>query len=245
MTQSVVSKGHAYQYLEEGFVVLSGLIPKPVVQKAEDTMWRCIEETYGIRRADSTTWNKFKDPSAVDIRSSDPDLVACVTPEVLRAAAQLGGHDPAVYPSYQIWSRDKVDTMFPSDVDMIFAINVFPMPGPWQVMGAHIDGANDHMTFRGTWRIAVMIYLADIGPQGGGTIVWPRSHRKIEAMARSQPERYRFVGGLNQDARKLDLGEPFEVTAKQGDVLFFDGLCAHSKSVNLSSYPRFAIHMKW
>jgi ectoine hydroxylase-related dioxygenase (phytanoyl-CoA dioxygenase family) len=50
---------------------------------------------------------------------------------------------------------------------------------------------------------------------------------------------------LNQEIDRADLGEPVEVTAKAGDILFYHYLCAHSGSQNTTPHPRLALNHKW
>ena len=45
------------------------------------------------------------------------------------------------------------------------------------------------------FRVACMVYLSDVAPHGGGTVVWPGSHRKLEALARSDLDRYAEKNG--------------------------------------------------
>ena len=90
----------------------------------------------------------------------EPSLIACYTPQVLKAAAQLSGDDPA---TFRVPSR-------------AYAINVFPQSGEWQWPRPHIDHAikeAGHKTFPRAFRIAMMTYLSDVPPHGAGTIVWP------------------------------------------------------------------------
>jgi ectoine hydroxylase-related dioxygenase (phytanoyl-CoA dioxygenase family) len=90
-----------------------------------------------------------------------------------------------------------------------------------------------------------MTYLSDVPSHGAGTIVWPGSHLKLEALAKSDPERYELMWALNQDIPRAGIGEPVELTPRRGDVLFYHYLCAHAGSKNTSDRPRLALNMKW
>ena len=50
---------------------------------------------------------------------------------------------------------------------------------------------------------------------------------------------------LNQELAGLDLGEPMEVIARPGDVLFYQCLCPHAGSLNVRHGPRLAMNAKW
>jgi ectoine hydroxylase-related dioxygenase (phytanoyl-CoA dioxygenase family) len=87
--------------------------------------------------------------------------------------------------------------------------------------------------------------MNDVSERGGGTIVWPGSHRVIEELAKSDPERYTLMATLNQELTKAPIGQPQEVLAKAGDILFYHYLLAHSGSKNITLQPRFALNHKW
>jgi len=213
-------------YAEQGYLLVSGLIPPEIAEAAEAAMWNAL----GADPNDPTSWEApSKKPV---ITSPDHALVACYTSQMLAAAALLAGDDPAsIQPPKSA-----------------YAINVFPQPGEWKWPSPHIDHAikeHGHKTFPRAFRIAAMTYLSDVPKHGGGTVVWPGSHRQIEALARSDPEHYEMMWMLGRDIQKVGLGEPVELTPQRGDVLFYHYLCAHSGSQNTSSRPRLALNMKW
>lgn len=213
------------EYRERGYLLVSGLIPDDVSARAEAAMWRLI----GADPRDPASWEGAGGGHAA---YADADLVACYTPAVLDAAARVAGDDPAT-----VRAPGKG-----------YAINIFPQSGPWTWPGPHIDHAikeHGHKTFPRAFRVACMTYLSDVPPQGGGTIVWPGSHSRLEALARSDSERYEFMWALNQDLDKAGLGDPVELTPRRGDVLLYHYLCAHAGSKNVSDRPRLALNAKW
>ena len=94
------------------------------------------------------------------------------------------------------------------------------------------------------FRVGALIFLNDVGPDSGGTRVWPGSHRVLEALAKDQPH-YEWRAALMADMADLQLGEPIELTPARGAVLFLHHLIGHAGSHNASNRPRFAINMKW
>ena len=228
MTRTVLSTEQIYQYLRDGYLLVSGLIPPEVAARAEAAMWRCL----GIDPNVPESW-KSMSPDVRPGSDSDPDLAACYTPEVLVAAAHLGEGNPAAdYPAPR----------------RAGALNIFPQEGEWSPHAPHIDHAikeHGHKTFPYAFRVASMLYLNDVERHSAGTVVWPGSHLKIEALARSNPERYEYMWPLNRDLHLVNLGEVVELTPKRGDVLFYHVFCAHSGSKNAGSRPRFAFNCKW
>ena len=213
-------------YDRDGFILVSGLIPSPVVRRAESTLWSSLELDPGER----TGWPvgaQFK-------RQTHPDLLACYTPTLLQAVAQLAGEDLSTVPA-------------PKAVTSIVG---FPPvePPEWKWPEPHIDHAikeDGHRTFPRPFRVASMIFLNDVAPHGGGTIVWPGSHKKIEALALSDRKRYDTMWALNLDLHHLTLTNPVELQPRQGDILFYQHLCAHAGSANATSRPRVAFNAKW
>jgi hypothetical protein len=213
-------------YDEQGYLLLSGLIPAEVAAAADAALWGLLGIAPGARdgwEAVARGHHTFE----------SPELVACYTPAFLAAAAELAGDAPE---TVRAPKRG-------------YCINVFPRAGAsWEWPRPHIDHAikeHGHKTFPRAFRIATMTFLHDIAPHGGGTVVWPGSHRKIEALARSDPERYEFMWVLGRELDRAALDAPVELTPRAGDVLFYHYLCAHSGSMNTSDRPRFAMNAKW
>ena len=213
------------QYAEQGYLLASGLISEEIALAGEAAMWRAIHAD----PEDPATWAHV---SSRHSSFDDPQLVACYTPEILAAAAELGGEEPANYHAPK----------------QGYAINVFPQPGEWTWPQPHIDHAikePGHKTFPRAFRLASMLFLHDVPVHGGGTVVWPGSHRKLEALAQSDPAHYELMWTLNQELPRANLGDPIELTPKRGAILFYHYLCAHAGSKNISSRPRLAMNLKW
>jgi hypothetical protein len=222
---SVLSKEQESTYQAQGYLLVSGLIAPPIAAEAEAAMWRLLSAD----PEDRASWAGI--PSAHQTYE-EPALLACYTPEMLSAAARLAGDDPAAFPP-------------PSRA---YAINVFPQEGPWQWPRPHIDHAikeHGHKTFPRAFRIAAMTFLHDVPPHGGGTVVWPGSHQKLERLAQSDPARYEMMWALNHDLDRAGLGDPVELTPRRGDVLFYHYLCVHAGSRNTGDRPRLALNRKW
>lgn len=220
----VLSVEQVEHYLKEGYAVVSGLIPEETTVRGREVM---LQEIKGPNAR--PVGDKY---NTIDVHSRHPDLLACHSPAVLMAAAQLSGEDPSAFTCRMY--------------DTVFGINLLPVEGPWWFEGPHIDSMHMPLpTFRCAHRIVCMIYLNEIESQGGGTVVWPKSHRKIQALARSNPSRFMFLNALGEEIPKMDLGEPVELTTKAGGVAFLSGFCAHTKSANVRKHIRLAMSVKW
>ena len=72
-------------------------------------------------------------------------------------------------------------------------------------------------------------------------MIWPEGPRRIRKFRKKNPECSNHVRDVRARFPEMDLGEPMEVVAKQGDVLFFHHLLPHSGTMNVGPSPRFAI----
>ncbi len=214
-------------FLENGYLLASGLIPEEIARKAYDAMWRNLK----LDPDNPETW---ADAPRGHQSFKDPDLTACYTPEAMAAVAQLGDAPP------------EPDSYRPPG--SAYCINVFPTQDEWRPHGPHLDHTikeHGYKTFPTPCRLAAMLFLNDVPKHGGGTLIWPKSHLKAQALARSAPEKFALMWQLGQAFRKLDIGAPVETTPKRGDILFYSIFTAHSGSMNVSSQPRFAMNAKW
>jgi Phytanoyl-CoA dioxygenase (PhyH) len=209
----------------DGFLLLSGAIPTEMAKKAEAAIWDAV----GASPSDPASWEGKPWGSS----HTHPDALAVFTPELARVVDQLSG-------------EPRPDWTAPRGA---YAINVFPQPGEsWSCHGPHIDHAlekDGFKVFPRPMRLASLLYLTDCKPHGGATVVWPGSHKKVEALAQSDPARFALMHPLSGALGELDLGEGIEVEGRQGDVLLYHYLCAHSGSKNVLNYPRFAFAHKW
>ena len=214
---STLSSGQRTEYEELGFLLVSGLIPESILTPAEARLRQMVE-----KGEVASGHGSFDEPA----------LVACYTPELLRAAAELTGADLT---SFKAPSR-------------AYIINALPSPDPWEWPRPHIDHAikeDGYRTFPAAFKVAAMTYLSDVEKGGGGTVVWPGSHRALHALACSDPRKYESMWALNQDLELAGLRHPLELTPRHGDVLFYHYLCAHAGSRNVTHRPRLAMNAKW
>jgi len=203
------------RYRSQGYLQVSGLIGARTIQAARDVMLR------GLQPSGGDSLHAFRTDSAV---------LACFTKSVRSAAGQLANARKCSAPR------------------TVYTITVFPTSAPWQWPAPHIDHSHEqdrHRTIPPPFRVGCLIYLTDTPLHTGGTVVWPESHRQLEAAARAAPELYEYMSSLNRDIRKFDFLSPQEITAAAGDVLFYDYLCAHAGSLNNGSAPRIALNHKW
>jgi Phytanoyl-CoA dioxygenase (PhyH) len=221
---SLLTATQSAAFDRDGFLLMPGLIPDEIAAKAEAAVWRSLDAD----PADPSTW----EGKPVGMAQHSADVLAIFSREMAQLVEELCGE---AQPDWQ-------------PPQSAFALNIFPQPGPWAHHGPHIDHAlerDSFVVFPRPMRLASLLYLTDCKRDGAPTVVWPGSHQKIEAFAKSDPERFARMFTLNNALGELELGEGTQVEGKRGDVLFYHYLCAHSGSRNARDYPRFAIAHKW
>lgn len=221
---SILTDAQIAQFDAQGFLLVSGLMGDGVAERAAAAIWRSLDASPD----EPSTWEGKGGGKGL----RDPEVLACFTPEMARAADQLS-HEP-----HPDWNP-------PASA---FALNTFPQSGVWAPHGPHIDHAikaDGFHTFPRPMRLASLLYLTDVAPDSGGTVVWPGSHKTILARAESDPEKYALMWTLNQEIPAMELGEGQQVLSRAGDILFYHYLCAHSGSNNVGTRPRFALAHKW
>jgi len=220
-----LSEEQVGQFHRDGYLLVSGLISEGLASGAESAIWQGL----GAAPDAPETWAILgPQPHLLP----DERFVVSYTDAMLAAAAQLAGEDVAAF------SRPKRG----------FIVNRVPVSRDWRHHQPHLDCSLPelrHRTLTRSFWIGSLTYLTDVPSHGGGTIVWPGSHLKLEALARGDPRKYKYLSTLNADLDRVALGPAVELTASRGDVLFHHYLCVHASSDNASGTPRLAIKHKW
>jgi hypothetical protein len=107
----------------------------------------------------------------------------------------------------------------------------------------HIDGYPGEAWH--PFMVAATAYVFDVEPQGGGTIVWPGSHRLVWEYFRAHPEQidgsFRTVfqaAGHGWEVFHRGI-EPIEFTGQAGDVIVWHSWLSHDGSPNTRARPRY------
>ena len=235
----MLSQEQLAQYDRDGYVLVSGLIPEETIANAEAAMWSVL----GMDRDDPASWSPLPDDTdgvtttvSVGVIEhfgvQDPALLACCTPAFYEVQSQL--------------ARENADAFHceKPQPEAMWTRSVFPVSEGWDYLSGHIDGGHRPFNvFPGSFRVSSLTYLDSGVAQGGGTAVWPGSHRKLSEAAVQDPDRYRMLSDFKHPLQRFGLGEPVELRPSRGDVLFFHYLLIHCGSLNISNKPRFALRL--
>jgi len=236
----MLSTAQLNQFEEEGYLLLSGLIPKDTIVQAEQAMWHSM----GMDPDDPDTWEHFQRPfltgfyiqkmwneKRIELFGlTHPDVLACCTPDYLTVLNQLAERYPTI---------PHCKSKHP---DSIWAMNQFPISAEWNMPSPHLDGYSRDLSLDpGTFRASSLTYLTDANSHQGATMIWPEGPQRIREFRKKNPNSSNHIRSMLTQLPQIDLGEPMEVIAKQGDVLLFHHLLPHANTLNVGSSPRFAI----
>ena len=233
----MLSQEQLAQYDRDGYVLVSGLIPEETIANAEAAMWSVL----GMVRDDPASWSPLPDETdgvttiarqgvIEHFGVQDPALLACCTPAFYEAQSQLARENAGAFHCQN------------PQPEAVWARSVFPVSKGWDYLNGHVDGGHRPFNvFPGSFRVSSLTYLDSGVAQGGGTAVWPGSHRKFSEMAVQDPDRFRMLSDFAKPQQRFGLGEPIELRLSRGDVLFFHYLLVHCGSLNTSNKPRFAL----
>ena len=231
---------HLEQFDREGYLLLSDLIPNDIIDQAEKAMW----QTMGMEADEPGSWDSVKRPFLsnfyIENMSNErrielfgvtnPDLLACCTPEYRSILKQLADRAPTI-------PHCKCE-----EPDGVWAMNQFPIVDEWRVPPPHLDGfARDLRLDPGTFRVSSLTYLTDANSHQGTTVIFPEGPERIREFRRKNPDFSNHVRDIRSIFHTIELGEPLEIVAKKGDILFFHHLLPHTGSFNNGNTPRFAI----
>lgn len=223
------------QFIRDGYVVVSGLIPDDIVAATRDGICREI----GISVTDAATWPA--DPRALGmdcVERTEP----CRTAAMDDAATELVGD---LLLRGQCISSVLDRQGRPPYVKGFIPVLAFPRPGEKRFAaeshnsGYHVDGIHFVSLWPDKILLVALAYLTDTEPYGGATVVLPGSHRQI----------FHYWAGRGElPAPENILGEgipfapPITVAGKAGDVIFMHHLMVHSGSPNHDDHVRVAIN---
>lgn len=212
------------QFLNDGYIVLRGTIPREVAAPIISRVWKLA----GIDPDKPESWTRpFVHLQDIMV---GPEVDAAYTPYVVNIFDDLLGEGryklkrnlgwwPITFPGFQAppWK---------------------PPTGGW-----HVDGSwfHHHVYSREQGLLTLHLY-SDIAPGGGGTAIIPGSHRFVSRMlARFEPEGLANPQETHTgfyDYVNDHLHRAIELTGNVGDVAVLHPFMMHSQSVNTGKVPR-------
>lgn len=263
----VFSSREIEQFIELGWVRLSGAYRPEDALSVQNVIWHHIEER-GVHQSDPSTWTE----ALVHLRESysGPEFDRCNTVRLQQAIEELVGEDRLLNRDHPAWGWWPVNFSVGAD-------------RPWTVpdRGWHWDGHHfRHFVDSPDQGLLCLCVFSEIGPRGGGTLLAEGSHRVVARLLDAHPEGIELVDAItelnqthawfgsltSQRSPSLDgelAGETsgpdrverfmqstyrdhtgqglrvIELTADPGDVFLCHPFLYHAASQNHSGKPRF------
>ena len=155
-------------FAEDGYLPLVGALARAVVDVMQRRIWQLLSHN-GADPHNPATWRPDKATNLQAIRTADPPPAD--SPVVRGTLDHVFGEDAWAAPKH--WGQ---------------ALVTFPSVGEWTVptRGWHLDYPY-WFPAHAVWGANLFLFVADVIPRGGGTLVVKSSHRVIA----------RFVAGVD------------------------------------------------
>ncbi|MEL6345431.1 MAG: phytanoyl-CoA dioxygenase family protein [Myxococcota bacterium] len=207
---------------EHGYAVVADVLTKEQVSEAVTAMWGIMEALGNVRRDDPRTWVASK-----------------MWPPMLHGGMiQYLGHTPVQ------WAlREQCATVFSKYYDVPVDQLATSFDGLCFMSGRRrYQRRGDLISFlhtdqsplrRGEWSIQGVVNLGDAGPDDGGLVVVPGTHREHEAFFTGHPRSDQKSDWYKlSDAEKAPYQDrALKVCAEPGDVLLWDSRTLHCNTV--------------
>lgn len=241
------------RFERDGYVVVRQAFARADGLAMEQQWWRELEETYGIRPDDRSSWRQF--PGALKAAKRDPGQAKILTETVRGVFDDLLGK--AAWPPPRDWGRP---------------LATFPEPGAWDVPTRlwHWDNTCEpHLDrMRGLFVVSL---IGPVAPRSGGTLILSGSPRLLIQQERQLPTRERRVS-IARLRERFHHADPWlmaltgqapspadriaafmdrettveginlrvvELTGEPGDMVFCHPVMVHCAAPNRGTRPRF------
>lgn len=217
-----LSQAQAQQLQNQGYVVISGAIPREMV----DAALKAINHSIGSGMEPSKIDSFYKVSFCPELCNSQviTDLIGCA--EVRELVESALGEGKVVWPkSGQLALR-------------------FPTMRPPQPPRPHVDGMigprDGNPGSLDNFTAVVGVQLSDLPHAGMGNIaVWPGSHLRCAEYFRQHGEAV-FCNGIPP----IDFGDPIQLTCMSGDLVLMHYLLVHGITLNHSPHVRYTTYFR-
>ena len=254
-----LSAAQVDSFCSEGYVVCKQLLPAELVQSWRSQFWGLLDcspdepsrwpEAAGHHETDIYTtearerlsypWADVAEGSAgpaVDLFPVRPCLdelpqVRAVVDQLLGAGRWCSGQRPG---------SEELDTV-------VFRWPRAPSTPPSALpTTGHVEGGNRAKGgWKGSFALGAIAYWNRVGPRGGGTVIWPRSHLAAHEYLCEHPDRLVTASGVAEAA--IAAAQATELTMDSGDVCFWHHWLVHQPgpAPEPGTRPREAIFGRW
>lgn len=223
------------QFIRDGYVAVSGLIPGEIVASAREKICAAMK----LSLTDAATWPEQASGLGMDGVQFTHD---CRTTAMDDAATELVG---------DILLREQcISSVMDSQgkepyMKGFIPVLSYPRPGEKRFAaeshssGYHVDGIHFVSLLPDKILLVALAYLTDTELYGGATVVRPGSHRQIFEYWTQRGELPTPDNIMGED---IPFAPPITIAGKAGDVIFMHHLMVHSGSPNHDDHVRLAIN---
>jgi hypothetical protein len=240
------------EFHDRGVVRLDGAFSRDQASAIRETIWSYAKKHGGWERADPTTWNPGPGGPFSWRRLRGKEVFA-----------PLIGNDATVSALTEIFG----DSGYHHPQPAAQILMTMPTPGPWVLPSAwHMDAGFETPSWP-VPAVKIFAFFDDVGPEGGGTLLLPGSHRVVDRYRSRLPpgtgagaqnwgpfmRHDPLLAELTRADRRLDHGrglvgttgdvdgievDVVELTGAPGDVVITHLHVFHAMAPNVSQRPR-------
>lgn len=228
-TVSPLGNEQIEQFVRDGFVLVSGLIPPEIVAATRDALLderaQATESGSGASKDPARFLRLMELSAPCRTDAMEATVEQLVGPRFLRGMTyspflETMGAEAKLYRGFIPVLRD-------------------PQPGPREFVAPasyHVDGIHRVTVWPESLYLVVFTYLTDVTAYGGATAVRPGSHRQVFDYWRAQDTPDTSV------LPDLPYAAPIPVPGKAGDTIFMHYLMVHSGSTNQADVVRVGLN---
>lgn len=220
-------------FREKGYVIKRDVVTPEQMEAARDVIWDHLP----VDRNDPSTWVGKEGSQGMDGHAAFHALV----------------YDSPLYSMVEeLAGKGRLAPLHPP----VTSANLrFPQGGEWEEpRGNHMDGHGLGSGVVNNWTVGITLYLNDVKPQGGGTCVWPGTHKHMADYFKThsrvslgkkfydlpiyegEPRSTRPLEILDWDEEDYE-----EISGPAGSAMLWHSHLIHSASMNCSDEIRMAI----
>jgi len=223
MPGGALSRAEKEKLYRDGYVVLPGIVPRPLVQAA----LHAINHSLGSRGLPPEKLQEYGARSFCPELQHEPVITDLLNATALQAAAE------------SVIGAGKVQPVRGGQIALRFPASSPRTPGP------HLDGmyTPSNGVPKGTianFTALVGVYLSDLAePDAGNFTVWPGTHRLFEQYFRAHGPQ-----SLLEGMPAIPMPAPVPITGRAGDGILCHYQLAHTAGGNGSPHIRYAVFFR-
>lgn len=243
----VLTEAQERRFVRNGYLVIEDAVASDVVKQARESFWNSLPST--VDRSDPSSWVETDYEDGLNERPAPADRAPyeALLREVYSYAESLLGTGlapPESAPSGRVYHCKHYDSHIDFDHDGLMSpYPNYPGDSHPDALLPHIDDGAPPTEYPDTYtpmNLIACVYVDDVRPGDGGTVVWPGSHVVVAGMLDEDdgPKRLHEIQRETAFPAEWELAASVEVTGSAGTAFFVHPALVHSVGANLSNNIR-------